>query len=99
MLARLFLVSLIAFYLEIGVFLLVLPWTSIWEFNYFRFRYPELTAWMLNFYLRGAVSGLGLVDLGLAAWSAAHFRELLAHWSAALAAEDAKESEAGEPSA
>lgn len=77
MLPRLFLLSLILFCLELGVFLLILPWTSLWEHNYFLFRYPDLTSWLLNHYLRGALSGLGLVDLGVGVWYAAHFRQTL----------------------
>ena len=78
MLPRLFLLSLILFCLELGVFLVILPWTSLWERNYFLFRFPVLAPWLLNHYLRGTITGLGLVDLGLGAWYAAHFRELLA---------------------
>ena len=84
MVPRLFLVSLILFCLELGVFLVILPWTSLWERNYFLFRYPGLTPWLLNHYLRGALSGLGLVDIGLGAWYAAHFRQTLARLLPAL---------------
>lgn len=85
MLPRLFLVSLILFCLELGVFLLVLPWTSLWEHNYFLYRYPGLSPWLLNHYLRGALSGVGLVDIGLGAWYAAHFRPTLERLRAQLA--------------
>ncbi len=75
MLPRLFLLSLILFCLELGVFLLLLPWTGFWERNYFLIRYPELEVWLLNDYLRGAISGLGLVDVGVGLWYATHFGE------------------------
>jgi len=77
MIPRLFLFSLILFCLELGVFLVILPWTSLWERNYFLFRFPALAPWLLNHYLRGALSGLGLVDIGLGSWYVAHFREVL----------------------
>lgn len=77
MIPRLFLLSLILFCLELGVFLIVLPWTPLWEGNYFLFRYPALAPWLLNHYLRGAISGLGLVDIGLGVWYAGHFKEAL----------------------
>lgn len=77
MIPRLFLLSLLLFCLELGVFLVVLPWTSLWEHNYFLLRFPGLSPWLLNHYLRGALSGLGLVDIGLGAWYVAHFREVL----------------------
>ncbi|MFQ5662420.1 MAG: hypothetical protein ACE5HL_01130 [Terriglobia bacterium] len=80
MVPRLFLLTLILFCLELGIFLVVLPWSGLWERNYFLFRYPELAPWLLNNHLRGFVSGIGLVDIGLALWYAAHFRALLNRW-------------------
>lgn len=77
MLPRLFLFSLILFCFELGIFLLLLPWTSLWEQNYFLYRYPSLSWWWLNYHLRGAISGLGLLDVGLAAWYGVHFRAAL----------------------
>ena len=53
-------------FFELGVFLLLLPWFSIWEHNYFLSRFPGLVGVMLNPSVRGAVSGLGLLDIGLA---------------------------------
>jgi hypothetical protein len=80
MLPRLLLFTLVLFCFELGVFLVVLPWTGMWERNFFLFRFPELAGILLDFRLRGAISGLGLVDIGLAAWYAARFRTLLARW-------------------
>ena len=51
---------------ELGVLLLLLPWFDIWEHNYFLSRFPFLIGVMLHPSLRGAVSGLGLLDIGLA---------------------------------
>jgi hypothetical protein len=53
----------IAFFLEVGLLLIVLPWSGFWEQNYFAERWPPLLALLRNDYLRGAVSGLGLVNL------------------------------------
>jgi len=80
MLARLFLLTVIVFCLELGLFLLVLPWTWLWEYNYFLQRFPGAAPLLLNFFLRGAVSGLGLVDIGLALGAAARFPRLLEQW-------------------
>lgn len=78
MIQRIFVVVLIVFCLELGVFLLVLPWSSFWERNFFLFQYPQLGRWLLNHYFRGAVSGLGLVDLYLAVYETLHYRQTLA---------------------
>lgn len=87
MLLRLLLFTLVLFCFELGVFLVVLPWSELWEWNFFLFRYPELAGLLLDFRLRGAITGLGLVDIGLALWYATHFRALLARWVGTEAAE------------
>ncbi len=51
---------------ELGVLLLLLPWFGIWEQNFFLSRFPSLMGVMLHPAMRGAVSGLGLLDIGLA---------------------------------
>jgi hypothetical protein len=43
--------------------LIVLPWSSFWERNYFAAVWPPLQALLTNNFLRGAVTGLGLVNL------------------------------------
>lgn len=52
---------------EMGVFLLFLPWLHFWEVNYFLSRFPSLTPFLLHPSFRGAVSGLGALDILLAA--------------------------------
>ena len=56
-------VVLIAFCLEIGLFLLIFPWTEYWEANYFAAFVPEWHRYWDNMYVRGAISGLGVVNL------------------------------------
>lgn len=46
-----------------GVLLLVVPWSAFWERNYFADVVPVVGLAAKNFYVRGAVSGLGLVNL------------------------------------
>ena len=53
-------------WLELGLLLILLPWTAVWETNFFLNRYPGLLPLLLNPYLRGAISGLGLMDAVLA---------------------------------
>jgi hypothetical protein len=58
------LVVLICF--ELGVLLILAPWSAFWERNYFLDRYPELIPIFLNPFLRGAITGLGLLDVWIA---------------------------------
>jgi hypothetical protein len=60
---KLFAVSLVVFCLGIGLFLLILPWTPYWEANYFGSLIPQWILYWDNMYVRGAVSGLGVVNI------------------------------------
>ena len=53
----------IAFFLEVGLLLVVLPWSGFWERNYFAMTWPALRELLTNNFVRGAVTGLGLVNL------------------------------------
>jgi hypothetical protein len=55
---------LIAFFLEVGFVLTVVPWSVYWDRNYFVESLPLLHDLMTNGFVRGAVSGLGLVNIG-----------------------------------
>ena len=46
-----------------GLLLVLLPWSSFWDRNYFAELVPALGAWLTNNYVRGAVTGLGVVNL------------------------------------
>jgi hypothetical protein len=56
-------VVFIAFCLEIGMYLAIVPWTESWDGNYFSGLLPQLRPFWGNLYVRGAVSGLGAVNL------------------------------------
>lgn len=51
--------------LEVGFFLMLVPWSAIWERNYFLEAFPELRPILLSPTLRGAVCGLGLANIYL----------------------------------
>ncbi len=51
---------------ELGMFLLLIPWLDLWERNFFAALTPAWSGVWNNPYLRGAVSGLGLINLGIA---------------------------------
>lgn len=55
---------LVAYFIEVGLLLFVVPWSGFWEHNYFTQAVPGLRAITTNFFVRGAVSGLGLINVG-----------------------------------
>jgi len=60
---RLFAVLLATLCLLVGIFLLLVPWTPQWNDNYILHVVPALRRWWGNWYLRGAISGIGVVNL------------------------------------
>ena len=63
---RLLRVVLVLLCFELGVILVLIPWSPVWERNFFLNRYPQLIPIVLNSFLRGAISGLGLLDIWIA---------------------------------
>jgi len=74
--------------LEIGIFLTVLPWwpqgmwgLSDWGNNYFllyaarKTGYQGLQAVVASGWVRGAVTGIGLLNLGIAFWEIFNFNQ------------------------
>lgn len=55
------------FCLEVGFVLLILPWTLLWDNNFFFSLQPQNSEFWLSNHLRGAVSGVGLINLLLGA--------------------------------
>lgn len=53
----------IVFTLELGVFLTLFPWTDFWDRSFFSSFNPEWRLYWSNAYLRGAVTGLGIVNV------------------------------------
>jgi hypothetical protein len=54
------------FTLEIGLFLVVFPWVDSWDFNYFQDLFPVLENIWDDMYFRGALMGLGFVNIYVA---------------------------------
>jgi hypothetical protein len=54
---------LAAFFLEVGFILLVVPWSSYWDRNFFSQAWPPLHAVLTSNYVRGAVSGRGVINV------------------------------------
>ncbi len=54
------------FCVELGLILLLLPWTLLWDNNFFFSLQPQVSEFWLSNELRGAVSGVGIINLWLA---------------------------------
>jgi hypothetical protein len=51
------------FALELGIFILIFPWLRVWNYNWVPMQSPGLRTVWISPYFRGALSGLGLVNL------------------------------------
>jgi hypothetical protein len=49
--------------LEVGVFLLFLPWQNMWDNNYLIYMYPSIRPIVANPFLKGGVLGLGILNI------------------------------------
>lgn len=72
---RLGLLVFVLICLELGIALVVLPWTHIWTDNNLLLSYPTVRFWAANTFVRGAFSGLGLIDIWLGIWEVVRYRE------------------------
>ena len=79
-LRRVMLFVLVAFAVEIGLFLVIAPWYDggrLWAENSLLLRYPTLRAFLIQDFIRGVVSGIGVVDIWIGIWEAAHYKEAI----------------------
>ena len=77
-LRRIMLFIFVAFAVEIGMFLVVVPWYDsgrLWSENSLLLRFPTLRAFLAQDFIRGIVSGIGLVDIWVGIWEAVHYKE------------------------
>lgn len=85
MVARLTLIFLIFLSLEVGIALILLPWISIgtigdWGDNYLlalaadKTGFPALQTIVASGWVRGAVTGLGILNVLVAFWEIANFK-------------------------
>lgn len=64
--------AILSVWLAFGLALILAPWSDYWDSNYFLFQYPEFAAVVKNAFLRGAVSGLGFMNVVLSLESFRH---------------------------
>jgi hypothetical protein len=60
---RILRIVLLLLWFELGVVLILLPWSDVWDVNYFLYQYPSLGFFLKNSYLRGMISGLGVINI------------------------------------
>ena len=86
MVAKLTVIFFIILCLLLGVYLILLPWMSLgaigdWGDNYLlafvseKTNLPVLRRTVASGWVRGAVTGLGILNLLLAFWEMAHFKQ------------------------
>ena len=74
---------------EIGIMLIILPWTAYWYDNFFlyfitgKLNSPGLLAFITSGWIKGLVTGLGLVNLCAGVWDIYQFRASVAALSGA----------------
>jgi hypothetical protein len=86
--SRLSVIFYIILCFEIGLLLVCLPWIpqglfglSDWSNNYFlvlatrKTGFYGLQSFVASGWVRGAVSGVGILNIGMAIWETIHFRE------------------------
>ena len=81
-LERVLLFIRVAFAVWIGLFLLGIPWWDAgraWTENAFLLAHPGLRAFLSVNFVRGLVSGIGLVDIWIGIWWAVHYKEVHLH--------------------
>ncbi len=50
----------------LGILLVMVPWLGYWDHNFFLDKFPALIPFLLHPSVRGAVTGLGTLDIFLA---------------------------------
>src|SRR5713101_5407031 len=108
--AKLSVVFYIILCLEIGIFLTVLPWwpqgmlgLSDWGNNYFllyaarKTGYYGLQAVVASGWVRGAVTGVGVLNLGIAFWEIFHFKQTVRALQGEARSPEAMKTDAARP--
>jgi hypothetical protein len=108
MAAKLSVIFYIVLCLEVGIVLTLLPWyspfgLSDWGDNFFLLYAAQKTGLqglqhaVSSGWIRGAVTGLGLLNLGIAVWEIAHFRQTVRALEGAPARPQNPTNNAAEP--
>ena len=71
--SRLFSIAAIFFCFEIGLFLVFIPWSELWEGNYLLYYIPNFRPLILHNVFRAGVTGLGGIDILIGISELRHF--------------------------
>jgi hypothetical protein len=72
---RFWLVVFVIFCIELGMLLTVIPWTRVWMENSLLAAHPTWRTIFQDDFVRGVISGLGLVDVWIGIWEAVHYKD------------------------
>lgn len=72
---RILKVIYILYSLEAGIFLVLLPWMAFWDTNYLTYSYPQISSIISNPFFKGAVFGLGIVNIAIGISEIARFKK------------------------
>ena len=110
MTAKLSVIFYIILCLEIGIFLTLLPWIpqgtlglSDWGNNYFLLYATRKTGWyglqtvVASGWVRGAVTGIGLLNIGIAFWEIFHFRQTVRSLQESTESRETEKADAVKP--
>jgi hypothetical protein len=87
MVERLTVIFFIVLFLLLGSYLILAPWDMLfgnWSENYLlalvadKSGFPAIQRTVASNWFRGAVTGLGVVNIAVAFWEAAHFKQSVA---------------------
>ena len=73
--ARIALVIEVMIWLELGMILIFVPWKRAWTDNSLILNYPQLREFLGMNFVRGAVTGIGLLDLWLGISRAVYYKD------------------------
>jgi hypothetical protein len=59
----------------LGVMLMIVPWRPEWSDNSLLFPYPAIRELVSSGFVRGVVTGLGLLNVWIGFWEAIQYRE------------------------
>jgi hypothetical protein len=72
---RIFLVIEVMIWVELGMILVVVPWTRAWSDNGLVLNYPRIREFLSINFIRGVVTGIGLLDIWVGVWQAIHYKD------------------------